>query len=125
MKKDTREEHFKEEVINTIIGKGTYFEGSIKINQSCRVDGTVKGKIASDQNIVIGETGFVDGTIVSDKVIISGKVLGQINAKSSAVLKEKAEFDGELKTAKIKVSGGAIFNGKSEMLKKTGKENPK
>ncbi|RKY89743.1 cell shape determination protein CcmA [candidate division KSB1 bacterium] len=123
MKKEEKQNRRKEEKINTIIGKGTYIEGSINIKHSCRIDGTVKGKITSGENIIVGEGGFIDGTIVSDRVVVSGKVLGQIYASSSAMFSEKAEFDGDLKTMKILIADGAIFNGKCEMIKKSELKN--
>ena len=101
MKKQLSETGKREEVINTVIGKGTYIEGSINVRHSCRIDGTIKGKITSDENIVVGENGFIDGTLVSNKVIVSGKIIGNIYANTSAVFGDKAEFDGELKTIKI------------------------
>jgi len=125
MKKQVLDTVNKEETINTVIGKGTFIDGTINVRHSCRIDGTIKGKITSDENIVIGENGFIDGTVVSNKVTVSGKVIGNIYANTSAVFSDRAEFDGELKTIKILIADGAIFNGKCIMLKKPEIESTK
>ncbi|MFQ5630819.1 MAG: polymer-forming cytoskeletal protein, partial [bacterium] len=39
--------------LNTIVGKGTYFEGTVKVQSSIRVDGQIKGRITTSDTLIV------------------------------------------------------------------------
>ena len=47
--------------VNSVIGKGTEFEGTIRTKETIRIEGFVKGNIISDGTVIIGNGGNVDG----------------------------------------------------------------
>ena len=49
--------------LNTILGKGTKFEGKINVQHSLRVDGRFEGDIDTTDTLVIGKEGEVIGNI--------------------------------------------------------------
>ena len=101
--------------LNTIIGKGTYFEGTVKVQSSIRVDGRLKGRLTTSESLVVGKEGEIDGEVSVKNAIIGGKVRGKIHASGRVVLEERSVFQGELKTAKLVINEGALFEGVCSM----------
>ncbi len=97
--------------LNTIIGKGSVIDGKIKIKNSIRIDGKVKGEISSSGTVTIGSEGEVEGTINASNAIIGGKVRGKMNVQSNIILEKNSVLVGDLKTQKLNIAEGAIFDG--------------
>ncbi len=103
--------------LNTILGKGTIFEGNIKVEHSLRIDGTVKGDVHTSDTLVIGKDGQVEGNIDVKSLILGGKLKGNARVAEIIVLESKSEFRGEMITGKLIIDEGAIFEGKCSMGK--------
>ena len=57
----------------TVIAAGTKFKGDITLqSSSLHIDGEIEGAIQSDNAIIIGAKGKVDGEIVAKKLVING-----------------------------------------------------
>ncbi len=97
--------------LNTIIGKGSVIEGKIKIKNSVRIDGKIKGEITSTGTVTIGSDGEVEGTINAANAIIGGRVRGKMNVQSKIILEKNSVLIGDLKTQKLNIAEGAIFDG--------------
>ncbi|RMD97186.1 MAG: polymer-forming cytoskeletal protein [Calditrichaeota bacterium] len=107
--------------LNTIIGKGTYFEGNIKVQSGLRVDGRIKGRVSTSDSLIVGKEGEIDGEVSVKNAVIGGKVQGKIHASGKVVLEANSRFQGELKTAKLVIDEGAIFEGVCSMGQEDGK----
>ncbi len=101
-------------VIN-IIGNGTEIKGDITANGDVRIDGHLYGNINTQNKLIIGETGYVEGEINAKIADISGKIKGKLNAKEITYLRGTSNFDGDLTTNKLVIEEGAIFNGTCTM----------
>ncbi|NIA31572.1 MAG: polymer-forming cytoskeletal protein [Actinobacteria bacterium] len=101
--------------LNTILGKGTKFEGKISVQHSLRVDGRFEGDIDTTDTLVIGKEGEVIGNTKVKDLVIGGKLNGTVVAQGKIVLESKSEFRGEMKTNKLVIDEGAIFEGKCSM----------
>ncbi|MFQ6112694.1 MAG: polymer-forming cytoskeletal protein [bacterium] len=101
--------------LNTIIGKGSTFEGSLKVQSTLRVDGKVKGKITTSDSLVVGKEGDINGEVTVRNAIIGGKLRGKIHASGKVVFEANSLFNGELKTSKLVIDEGAIFEGTCSM----------
>ena len=97
--------------LNTIVGKGSVVEGKIKIKNSVRIDGKIKGEITSTGTVTIGSDGEVEGTINAANAIIGGRVRGKMNVQSKIILEKNSVLIGDLKTQKLNIAEGAIFDG--------------
>lgn len=107
--------------LNTFIGKGTYFEGTVKVQSSIRVDGQIKGRITTSDTLIVGKEGEVDGEVSAKNAIIGGKVRGKIHATGRVMLEAQSLFQGELQTAKLVINEGAFFDGVCSMGQGDGK----
>ncbi len=101
--------------LNTIIGKGSVVEGTVKVQSSLRVDGRIKGQVSTTDSLVIGKEGEIEGEVRVKHAIIGGRIKGKIFASGKVVLEAKSAFHGELKTSKLVIEEGAIFEGVCSM----------
>jgi len=101
--------------LNTIIGKGSAVDGTLKVQSSLRVDGRIKGQVSTTDSLVIGKDGEIEGEIRVKNAIVGGKIKGKIFASGKVVLESKSSFYGELKTSKLVIDEGAIFEGVCSM----------
>lgn len=103
--------------LNTIIGKGSSIEGTLKVEQSLRVDGRIKGHVSTTDSLVIGKDGEIEGEIITKNAIIGGQVRAKVNATGKVILETNAVFIGEMKTSRIVIDDGAVFEGRCSMQK--------
>lgn len=101
--------------LNTFIGKGSVVEGAVKVQSSLRIDGRLKGQIATTDSMVIGQQGEIEGEAKVKNAVVGGKFKGKIYATGKVVLEAKSTFHGELKTSKLVIHEGAIFEGVCSM----------
>jgi len=101
--------------LNTLIGKGSVLEGKITVNSSIRVDGKIKGDLKTNDSLVIGKQGEIEGEIIAKNTVVGGKVTGKINAQGKVVLEANAIFKGEIKAARLVIDDGAVFDGQCTM----------
>lgn len=97
------------------ISQGTKIVGDITSSGSFRIDGEFDGTMQSSGKVVIGETGFVKGTVNSAEVEIDGKIKGKLIVSELLSLRATAHVDGEVSTPKIAVEPGATFNASCNM----------
>lgn len=97
------------------IDKDTEFNGELRFSDSLRIDGTLKGKVMSGQNLIVGETGDVDADIVVRHISINGRVKGNVTAKERAEIFANGRFTGKLVTPKLVIEEGAFFQGTCQM----------
>ncbi len=102
--------------MGTIIGKGTKIDGTINIEGPTRIDGTVTGKVLSNDSVTIGSTGAVKAAEIKARIIIvGGKVEGNLIADEKVELQSKCEVLGDISSKSLLVEHGALFHGSSKM----------
>jgi cytoskeletal protein CcmA (bactofilin family) len=99
----------------TIISNGVRIEGKVTSAGNIRVDGEIQGDVSSKSDIVVGESGQVNGQINAESITIGGKVSGTVRAKDKLTLEAKANLKGDLFTKILVVEAGAKFDGNSKM----------
>jgi cytoskeletal protein CcmA (bactofilin family) len=104
--------------LTAFIDQGSEFEGKLSFRDTVRIDGCFRGEIASENTLIVGESGVIEATIRSNTIVISGSVAGDVHAASKVVLHKTARVEGNIETPSIAVEDGAIVNGQIKM--KTG-----
>ena len=99
---------------NTVIGDGITIE-STKISGSgnIRIDGCLIGELDIDGNLVIGETGHMQGDIKINHVLIAGKMDGNAYCREGIHLASSAQLNGNIETSTLVIDEGAKFSGTS------------
>ncbi len=101
--------------INTLLGKGSEFEGKLTFEGTVRIDGRLSGEIFSDDVLVIGEGAEVSAEIEVGVIIVEGNVNGNIRAKRAVELHAPARVRGNIETPSLYVDKGVIFEGNCKM----------
>ena len=106
----------KTDRISTFIGADASIDGAIDFKGTIRVDGKVKGKIASNGGtVVVGEKAVVDAEVLVNVAVIMGQVNGKIDAKERIEVYPPGRVGGEIQAPVIAIEPGGIFNGSCVM----------
>ncbi len=104
------------EGIESLIGKGASYEGSLVFEHGTRIDGTLKGEIRGKGTLVIGEGADVDAVIhVGSLIMLGGTLHGKVIAEQSIELLRTAVVHADLDTPDLYIEKGARFEGRSTM----------
>lgn len=92
------------------LGEGVTISGKINAAGRVQVFGTVKGEIEAD-DIAIGKTGRVEGSLSARNVDIRGEVGETIVAREQIVIRATAIVTGTVTYQTIQIEGGARIDG--------------
>ncbi|MBK1688742.1 bactofilin family protein [Rubrivivax gelatinosus] len=92
------------------LGEGVTISGKINAAGRVQVFGTVKGEIEAD-DIAIGKTGRVEGSLSARNVDIRGEVGETIVAREQIVIRATAVVTGTVTYQTIQIEGGARIDG--------------
>jgi cytoskeletal protein CcmA (bactofilin family) len=101
--------------INTLLGKGSEFEGKLTFEGTVRIDGKLSGEIFSDDVLVVGEGATVNAEIDVGVIIVEGNVTGNIKAKRAVELHAPAKVKGNIETPSLYIDKGVMFEGHCKM----------
>jgi cytoskeletal protein CcmA (bactofilin family) len=101
--------------LTAFIDQGSSFEGKLSFKDTVRIDGHFTGEIASENTLIIGETGEIEANIRSKTVIISGALSGDVVAGTKVVLHKSARMQGNIEAPSLMIEEGALFNGQVSM----------
>lgn len=101
--------------INTLLGRGSEFEGKLTFEGTVRIDGRLKGEVFSDDVLVVGEGAFVEAEIDIGEIIIQGTVVGNIRATRAIEIHAPGRVKGDLSTPSLQIDKGVVFEGRSFM----------
>ena len=109
------------QTLNTIIGRGTLFEGTMKVENSVRVDGVFKGELTCSGALTISQSGEAYAHLEGKDIYINGIVRGTVRAEKVR-LDSQARFIGDIYASALSVSEGAVFHGSCSMDIEDGEE---
>ena len=102
------------QTLNTIIGRGTLFEGTMKVENSVRIDGVFKGELTCSWALTISQAGEAYAHLEGKDIYINGIVRGTVRAEKVR-LDSQARFIGDIYANALSVSEGAVFHGSCSM----------
>ncbi|WPP52842.1 bactofilin family protein [Catalinimonas niigatensis] len=100
---------------SSIIGKGTSVEGDLHTVGNIRIEGDVKGNVTCKSKIALGQSSYVEGTVLAQNAEIAGEIQGSIEISELLILRPTAVIHGDIITNKLIVESGATFNGSCRM----------
>jgi cytoskeletal protein CcmA (bactofilin family) len=93
----------------SMISEGFEFHGDIKSNGSLTVDGSITGHVTVD-NLIVGVTGSVSGTITAKSINVKGKLAGDISC-SDIIVGGRSIVDGNVTYSSITIQRGGVVKG--------------
>ena len=92
-----------------IIGDGVKFKGEISDADEIQIDGK-SDIIVSTENLIVGTTGELKGTINTDNADIWGKVDGDLTVSGTLTIQEQGSVSGTIEYQNLQIKlGGKIL----------------
>ena len=95
--------------VPTLINAYSKINGELVLTTDLRIDGQIFGKVESDENIVIGSAGLVNGFLRAKNLVIYGRIEGNVVVSGVTTLHPQSAIFGNLYTKLIEVKEGAIL----------------
>ncbi|MEE4263444.1 MAG: polymer-forming cytoskeletal protein [Desulfobacteraceae bacterium] len=101
----------------SLLSKKVNIVGEIEGNEDLHVEGRFEGSIKITGNIFVGPTGVVDADVEAENIIIQGKINGNVLAHQQLEIQSLGQLIGDCSAQSIDIKEGAIFEGRSNMLR--------
>lgn len=98
-------EHF------SVVSAECYFQGTLGVQGSLRVDGTIEGSVDNARHIIIGTEGKITGDVTGDVIVCGGTIKGNICAEALEML-ATASAEGDIRAKKMIMADGCRINGR-------------
>ena len=98
-------EHF------SIVSAECYFQGTLNVQGSLRVDGTLEGSVDNARHVIVGDGGKIVGDVTAEIVVCGGAIEGNVCADMLEVL-GKASINGDIRAKKMIVEEGGRIDGR-------------
>lgn len=85
----------------------------MNLEGNLNIDGYLSGNINSTSGITIGKSGRIDGTIVSERLVVSGLFKGEVESNIVEIL-SGGRIEGNVLAANLVIEDGGIFEGISK-----------
>lgn len=115
MFKKKERENINYEQVDTIVGSGSEFQGTLLARGTLRVDGRVNGEIQVEGDLIVGEKGQVAANIKARHVTIAGQVAGDVELEGTLELTATGRLHGDITVANLIIAEGATFEGACKM----------
>jgi cytoskeletal protein CcmA (bactofilin family) len=102
--------------IDSLIGAGTTVEGNISFSGGLRVDGRIRGNVATadDQpsTLVLSEKAQIEGEIRVSHAVVNGTVIGPVHGTQYVELQPKSNVTGDVHYRTLEIQLGAVVQGR-------------
>lgn len=97
----------------SMIEEGLTFTGNITLQHTCTITGVLRGHVReqaeANAQVIVSESGCVDGDITASKVTIMGHCNGTIDASGGSVdLHAKSVVNGHIRYGQLQVNGADL-----------------
>ena len=96
----------------TYFDESSEFSGTLRLQSSACIDGSVEGEIDCERDVTVGPSGRIRAQIHAQSVEIFGEVHGDIQARSEITLHKTARVHGDMTTEGIVIEKGAKVEGR-------------
>jgi len=103
--------------LNGFLDAGSLVIGTIRFQDTLRVDGKVQGRIESHNDLVVGDRGEVEGEVVVGTLYISGTVRGRVQTEKKIVVHRGGRLLCDIVTPALVIEEGGIFEGSCDMVR--------
>ena len=104
----------------SLLSKNVKIDGEVQGPENLHVEGHIKGSIKLSGDIFVGNTGIVEADMEANNIVIQGEVAGNILAHKQLEIHPSGKLIGDCSAATIDIKEGAVFEGRSNMIKSAG-----
>jgi cytoskeletal protein CcmA (bactofilin family) len=102
--------------IDSLIGATTRIEGNVIFSGGLRVDGMVRGNVASvaekPGTLVVSADARIDGEVQAAHIVVNGTINGPVHATESLELQASSRVKGDVHYKSIEIQQGAVVEGR-------------
>jgi cytoskeletal protein CcmA (bactofilin family) len=103
------------EDLNGFLDQGSELRGELRFRNTFRIDGKVRGRIQSENLLIVGESADVEADIDCGVVSIRGAVAGRVLGRQRIELLAGCRVTATLVSPRLVIEEGAFFEGHCEM----------
>ncbi|MHB8053691.1 MAG: bactofilin family protein [Candidatus Aminicenantales bacterium] len=107
MKDSKPKPEWNESKLTGFFDDGTEFEGELKFKGSFRIDGFFKGKVHSDDMLIIGEQGRVEADVHVGFAVVNGEFHGEIRCDDKVEIHDHGRVFGSVMAPRLLISENA------------------
>ena len=105
------------DALNGFVDSGCTLRGELEFASSFRLDGRIEGSVRSTAELLVGETGIVDGDVEVGRCLVGGEIRGTIRATEQVVLHSSARVWADISSPALVMEEGAFLEGTVRMEK--------
>ena len=94
----------------SVVSAECYFQGTLNVQGSLRVDGTLEGAVDNARHVIVGSDGKIKGDVSAHIVVCGGEIEGNVCAEMVEVL-APASIKGDIRAKKMVVEEGGRIDG--------------
>ena len=102
--------------IDSLIGATTRIEGNVIFTGGLRVDGMVRGNIASASEqpgtLVVSAEARIEGEVQAANIVVNGTISGPVHATETLELQAGSKVKGDIFYKSIEMHQGAVVEGR-------------
>ncbi|MDX1630310.1 MAG: polymer-forming cytoskeletal protein [Thermoanaerobaculia bacterium] len=106
--------------LNGFLDAGSHLEGTLRFEDTFRVEGRLTGTVESEGSLYVGERGRVEGEIRVTRLYVSGTVDGEVETSERVEVAPGGRLLGTVTSPCLVIEEGAVFQGRSEMIDQEG-----
>ena len=110
--------------LNGFLDQGCSIEGDVVFSDLLRVHGQVNGKVSSEEELLVGEGGVVEGEITVGRLVVAGTVRGTIRVRERVVIHASGKVFAEIFAPSLVVDEGGILEGVVHMARGDSSQEP-
>ncbi len=95
----------------SVVSAECFFQGTLSVQGSLRVDGTLEGSVDNARHVIVGRDGKVIGDVSAQMVVCGGEIEGNVCADMLEVL-APAFIKGDIRAKKMIVEEGGRIDGR-------------
>jgi len=94
-----------------MLGEDSDVSGKLSFTGPTRIDGRLRGEVRGVDLLVIGESGYVNGTIRAASLVVLGRVEGDVVGAERVEIGPRGALLGNIETRALVVHDGAHLEG--------------
>jgi cytoskeletal protein CcmA (bactofilin family) len=99
----------------TLVGRDSSVEGTIRSDHSIRIQGSAQGEIESKGSVVVEEGARVNAKVTAAEIVVSGELNGQVYSSGRVEIRPRGTLTGEIHAPSLVIHEDAIFEGQVQM----------
>jgi cytoskeletal protein CcmA (bactofilin family) len=102
--------------LQALLGPGAQFEGTLVFQGRIRIEGRFKGRISSEDVLILGSSADVEADVdVGALIVRGGSLRGDVRAKQLVEIYAPARVKGDIAAPQVFLEKGAVFEGQCTM----------